>query len=219
MPWACAGRTSGRSPLPLLLWLPGGGGVNVTCLAWCAGRPLRGNRAPRMCLIEDRLRIRIGLFAIRSSNGCRRIILLHVATVTRPSNVAPRRRHAKGVSHCGVSVQFWRDRLFHGRRFPTSEIDLGQHVWDPCLRAKRQSPEALAIDRAPLGHTLCRPGWLPKQLASRPCGLNAIVSCPVWQCPFREGSLPEQPGWSSARSLGCSSCLKNRECQSRAFSR
>ena len=45
------------SPTPLL-WFPGGGGVNVTCLAWCAGRPLQGNRAPRMCLMEDRLRIR-----------------------------------------------------------------------------------------------------------------------------------------------------------------
>ena len=71
------------------------------------------------------------------------------------------------VSLCGVSVQFGCDRLFHGRRFPTSEIGLGQHVWDPCLRAKRQSPEALAIDRAPLGHTLCRPGWLGKQLPHR----------------------------------------------------
>ena len=184
MPWARAGRTSGRSPPPLL-WLPGGGGVNVTCLAWCAGRPLQGNRAPRMCLMEDRLRIRKSFFLIGSSDGCRRIILLHVARVTRPSNVAPRRRHAKRLSLCGVSVQFGCDRLFHGRRFPTSKIDLAQHVLDSRLRAKRQSPEALAIDRAPLGHTLCRPGWFPKQLASRPCGLNAIVSCPVWQCPFR----------------------------------
>jgi hypothetical protein len=27
--------------------------------------------------------------------------------------------------------------------------------------------------------------------ALRACGLNAIVSRPVWQCPFRAGSLPE----------------------------
>ena len=51
-----------------LLWLRGGGGVNVSCLAWCAGRPLRGNEAPRMCLKEHRLRIRIGLFVILSLN-------------------------------------------------------------------------------------------------------------------------------------------------------
>ena len=78
----------------------------MSCLAWCAGRPLRGNEAFRVRCKGHRLRIRIGLFVTISLNTMSSVKFFSiVASVTRKPTVAPSRRHAEVVSVCAVTVQ------------------------------------------------------------------------------------------------------------------